>query len=65
MLINKYIKDVIDEHNQTVEFIAEKTGYTIGRVQDIIHKNSIVSPTEANKILGVLGASLWDVLCNY
>lgn len=65
MLINKYIKDVLIEHNISAEFVADGTGFSVGRIMEILNDNAMVSPEEANRILDVVDVSLWDVLCNY
>ena len=65
MLINKYIKDVLMEHNISAEFVTDGTGFSVGRIMEILNDNAMVSPEEANRILDVVDVSLWDVLCNY
>ena len=64
-MINKYIREVMEENNMSVNDIVVATGYSIDTVMDIIHHRRMVSPREATTILGVMGIDLWEVLRSY
>ena len=63
MVVNRLIKDVLQEQDKSIVYIANRTGYTLERLDEIVNCNSAVTPVEAHNILDVLGVSLSDVIC--
>lgn len=62
MVINKFIKDVIEEESVDLKYLSSLTGYSVRKLKGIINCRHSVTLEEATVILRVLGIDIWDVL---
>ena len=62
MVINKFIKDSLEERGKSIEYVSNRTGYTLERLDDIVNCKSSVMPVEAENILNTIGITLGNVI---
>lgn len=65
MIINSFIKGLVDAHQVCINDIAELSGISVQRIEDIVNEKVATTPNEAYKLLKVLGCDLDDVLEAY
>jgi plasmid maintenance system antidote protein VapI len=65
MIINNFIKDLVDANQVTIDEISELSGINIEHITEIVEMKSAATPNEAYRILKVLGCDLGDVLEGY
>jgi plasmid maintenance system antidote protein VapI len=62
MIINNFIKGLVDAQQVRVVDLADMSGYSIQHLEDIINERVATTPQEAYKLLRSLGCDLEDVL---
>ena len=62
MIINSFIKGLVDAHQVCIDDIAELSGISVRRIEDIVNEKIATTPNEAYRLLKVLGCDLEDVL---
>jgi plasmid maintenance system antidote protein VapI len=62
MIINNFIKGLVDAQQVRVVDLADMSGYSIQHLEDIINERVATTPQEAYKLLKSLGYDLDDVL---
>lgn len=65
MIINNFIKDLVDANQVTIDEISELSGINIEHIIEIVEMKAAATPNEAYRILKVLGCDLGDVLEGY
>ena len=65
MTLNELIRDVVYERDKNIVYIANRTGYTLERLHDIVSLRSPATMIEARDILDSLGVCLSDYICVY
>lgn len=65
MIIVDLIKELMRQQNKTVEDIAEATGLSCWVIENIVVKDKVPIPEDAQVILKVLGINLDEVLMLY
>ncbi len=65
MIINNFIKDLVDANQVTIDEISELSGINIEHITEIVEMKATATPNEAYRILKVLGCDLGDVLEGY
>ena len=62
MIINNFIKGLVDSHQVCIDDIADISGISVQRIEDIVNEKVTTTPNEAYRILKALGCNLEDVL---
>ncbi len=62
MIINSFIKGLVDAHQVCIDDIAELSGISVRRIEDIVNEKVATTPNEAYRLLKALGCDLEDVL---
>lgn len=65
MIINVFIKDMVDTKQLSIHEISLYTGLSVEKIENIINEKNSVSPNEAYLILKAFGISLEDILEAY
>lgn len=65
MIINNFIKDLVNANQVTIDEISELSGINIEHITEIVEMKAAATPNEAYRILKVLGCDLGDVLEGY
>lgn len=65
MTLNELIRDVVYERDKNIVYIANRTGYTLERLHDIVLLRSPATMIEARDIFDSLGVCLSDYICVY
>lgn len=62
MIINSFIKELIDAQQVCIVDLADMSGCSIQHLEDIINERVATTPQEAYKLLKSLGCDLEEVL---
>lgn len=65
MIINSFIKGLVDAQQVCIVDLADMSGHSIQHLEDIINERVTTTPQEAYKLLKSLGCDLEDVLEAY
>ena len=55
MIINNFIKGLVDLHQVCIDDIADISGISVQRIEDIVNEKVTTTPNEAYRILKALG----------
>ena len=61
MVINRLIKEMIDSFGLSVDYISNRTGYTVGEINTVIN-GSAVTTKMAFSICDAIGIDLVEIL---
>lgn len=65
MIIVDLIKELMYQQNKTIKDIVEATGLSYKSVENIVVRDIVPTPEDAQTILNVLGVTLEEVLILY
>lgn len=65
MIINNFIKGLVDAHQVCIDDLAEMSGMSVQKIEDIVNEKTATTPKEAYRLLKALGCDLKDVLQVY
>jgi transcriptional regulator with XRE-family HTH domain len=65
MIIVDLIKELMYQQNKSVREVANESGLPYNTIHNIVNNDVIPNPSDAQKILKVLGVSLEEVLSLY
>lgn len=62
MIINELIRQLMMKHKRTITDIADTTGYTIDRIEEIVLYDSSPTFIEAQIIFKMFGVNLLEII---
>lgn len=65
MIINSFIKQLVDANQVCIDDLADLSGMSVQKIDDIVNERKVATPMEAHILLKVLGYELEDILRAY